>query len=227
MGPVGWTPRTSVELIIEQLQSIDAWVHDQGRPSPGGEPTPGGARPELRRDATRHGNTRRVTHERMLDRAQVQLGLSGGPLWADSTCRALLMHRDALWRTQLADCLAGRGVDVVAGVADGTDAVGTLVVEQPDLLVVQDLPASGLQVVGQARRYAPNTLIAVHLLDPGQAPAFLAAGATVTFTHHARPADVAQQLVASLGNHSRKTSRAPTGHGTGDRTLAEDWFPNG
>ncbi len=57
---------------------------------------------------------------------------------------------------------------------------------------------SGLQVVRQARRYAPTALIAAHLLDSRQAQPFLSAGADVAFSRLDRPGEIAEQLVALL-----------------------------
>ena len=104
------------------------------------------------------------------------------------------------WRERVADCLTALGVQVIAKAGDGVDVVGVLVVEQPDLVVVQDLLPllPGLQVVRQARRYAPTSLIAAHLLDSRQAQSFLAAGADVAFSRLDRPGEVAEQLVALL-----------------------------
>jgi len=81
-------------------------------------------------------------------------------------------------------------------------------VEQPDLIVVQDLLPllPGLQVVRQARRYATTALIAAHLLDSRQAQSFLSAGADVAFSRLDRPGEIAEQLVALL--RDRPSTRA-------------------
>ena len=77
-----------------------------------------------------------------------------------------------------------------------------------DLVVVQDLLPllPGLQVVRQARRYAPIALIAAHLLDSRQAQPFLSAGADVAFSRLDRPGEIAEQLVALL--RDRPSTRA-------------------
>jgi len=136
----------------------------------------------------------------VLARAELQLRQTGDLMWADSSCRAVLAHRDVWWRERVADYLTALGVQVIAQAGDGADVVGVLVVEQPDLVVVQDLLPllPGLQVVRQARRYAPTSLIAAHLLDSRQAQPFLTAGADVAFSRLDRPGEIAEQLVALL-----------------------------
>ncbi len=142
----------------------------------------------------------RATHAAVLARAELQLRQTGDLMWADSSCRAVLAHRDVWWRERVADYLTALGVQVIAQAGDGADVVGVLVVEQPDLVVVQDLLPllPGLQVVRQARRYAPTSLIAAHLLDSRQAQSFLTAGADVAFSRLDRPGEIAEQLVALL-----------------------------
>jgi len=200
VGPVGWRPRTSVELILDQVHAIEAWVQDPAGNQPACAPKGGRVRLEMRLDLAGELAARRATHAAVLARAELQLRQTGDPMWADSSCRAVLAHRDVWWRERVADYLRALGVQVIAKAGDGADVVGVLVVEQPDLIVVQDLLPllPGLQVVRQARRYAPTSLIAAHLLDSRQAQPFLTAGADVAFSRLDRPSEIAEQLVALL-----------------------------
>jgi len=200
VGPVGWRPRTSVELILDQVRAIGSWVQDPVGTGPDRAPKLAAGSREMRLDLAGELAALRATHAAVLARAELQLRQTGDPLWADSSCRAVLAHRDVWWRERVADCLSALGVQVIAKAGDGVDAVGVLVVEQPDLVVVQDLLPllPGLQVVRQARRYAPTSLIAAHLLDSRQAQTFLTAGADVAFSRRDRPSEVAEQLVALL-----------------------------
>jgi len=200
VGPVGWRPRSSVELILDQVRAIGSWVQDPVGHQPGCAPKGGRVPREMRLDLAGELEALRATHAAVVARAELQLGQTGDPMWADSSCRAVLAHRDVWWRERVADCLTAQGVQVIAKAGDGVDAVGVLVVEQPDLVVVQDLLPllPGLQVVRQARRYAPTSLIAAHLLDSRQAQPFLTAGADVAFNRLDRPGEVAEQLVALL-----------------------------
>jgi len=205
VGPVGWRPRTSVELILDQVRAIGSWVQDPVGTGPDRAPELGVVSRELRLDLAGELAARRATHAAVLARAELQLRQTGDLMWADSSCRAVLAHRDVWWRERVADCLTALGVQVIAQAGDGVDAVGVLVVEQPDLVVVQDLLPllPGLQVVRQARRYAPTSLIAAHLLDSRQAQPFLSAGADVAFSRLDRPGEIAEQLVALLYDRPR------------------------
>ncbi len=200
MGPVGWRPRSSVELILDQVRAIGWWVQDPVGHQPACAPKGGRVPRERRLDLAGELETLRATHAAVLARAELQLAQTGDLMWADSSCRAVLVHRDVWWRERVADCLSALGVQVIAKVGDCVDAVAVLVVEQPDLVVVQDLLPllPGLQVVRQARRYAPTSLIAAHLLDSRQAQPFLTAGADVAFSRLDRPGEIAEQLVALL-----------------------------
>jgi len=200
VGPVGWRPRSSVELILDQVRAIGWWVQDPVGHQPACAPKGGRVPRERRLDLAGELETLRATHAAVLARAELQLAQTGDLMWADSSCRAVLVHRDVWWRERVADCLSALGVQVIAKVGDCVDAVAVLVVEQPDLVVVQDLLPllPGLQVVRQARRYAPTSLIAAHLLDSRQAQPFLTAGADVAFSRLDRPGEIAEQLVALL-----------------------------
>jgi len=205
VGPVGWRPRSSVELILDQVRAIGAWVQDPVGNQPACAPKGGRVPREMPLDLAGELAALRATHAAVLARAELQLRQTGDPLWADSSCRAVLAHRDVWWRERVADYLTAQGVQVIAQAGDGADVVGVLIVEQPDLVVVQDLLPllPGLQVVRQARRYAPTSLIAAHLLDRGQAQPFLTAGADVAFSRRDRPGEVAEQLVALLCDRPR------------------------
>ena len=137
MGPIGWRPRTSVELILDQVRAIEAWVQDPVGNHPGCAPKGGRVRLEMRLDLAGELAARRATHAAVLARAELQLRQTGDLMWADSSCRAVLAHRDVWWRERVADYLSALGVQVIAQAGDGADAVGVLVVEQPDLVVVR------------------------------------------------------------------------------------------
>jgi len=139
VGPVGWRPRTSVELILDQVRAIGSWVQDPGGDQPACVPKGGRVPRETGLDLAGELAALRATHAAVLARAELQLRRTGDLMWADSSCRAVLAHRDVWWRDRVADCLSALGVQVIAQAGDGADVVGVLVVEQPDLVVVQDL----------------------------------------------------------------------------------------
>ena len=120
---------------------------------------------------------------------------SGGVLRAMGP-RALLVHRNEWLRRRVAQDLERCGIEVVAQLDNGAEGVGALVAEQPDLLFVEDtLPmVSGLQVLQEAGRYAPRTLLAAQVGYDDQLPAALDAGAVAAFTRRIPPADIGAEL---------------------------------
>ena len=151
-------------------------------------------------DLTRRMEARRREQHALLARADEQLRRSGQALGSRPGLRAVLAHRNGWLRTKVAARLEEHGVTVVGVFDDGADAAGTLVAEQPDLLLVEDrLPTlSGIQVVRRAREFAPQTVVGVQVLDSGEIPVLVSAGAQAVFTRRIPPVDIADQLVGCL-----------------------------
>jgi len=105
VGPVGWRPRTSVELILDQVRAIGSWVQDPVGHQPACAPKGGRVPRETGLDLAGELAALRATHAAVLARAELQLGQTGDLMWADSSCRAVLAHRDVWWRDRVADCL--------------------------------------------------------------------------------------------------------------------------
>lgn len=114
--------------------------------------------------------------------------------------RVVLVHRNAWFRGRVRETLEQAGVDVVAELDDGAQAVGTIVAEQPDLALVEDLLPSypGLEAVARLRRHCPDVLVAVALAGSSQARSFLAHGVQVVSTRRMPPAEVASELLRCL-----------------------------
>jgi CheY-like chemotaxis protein len=112
----------------------------------------------------------------------------------------VVAHRNPWLRDTVAKRLGDEGIDVVGLFEDGADCAGTLVAEQPDLLLVEDrLPTmSGLEVVLRARQFAPRTVVGAQALDAGSVAALFDAGATAVFARRVPPADMIAQLLAHL-----------------------------
>ena len=195
-------PRTQAELAELQLRAIDAWNAAQRTLADVAE-TAGMTR-EMRLDLSRRRDARRREHEALLARADQQLRSSGRVLATRLTTRAVLAHRNAWLRDKVAEGLAAHGITVVGLFEDGAEAAGTIVVEQPDLVFVEDrLPTlSGLQVVARTLTYAPHAVVGVQVLEGGGVPAMVDAGAQAVFTRRVPPADIATQLADLL---SRRT----------------------
>jgi DNA-binding NarL/FixJ family response regulator len=101
---------------------------------------------------------------------------------------------------KVADDLALRQIAVVARLTNGAEAVGAVVAEQPDLLLVEDsLPMmSGEDVVREVRTFAPLTRIGAQVAHDDRIAAMLDAGAHSAYTRRVPPADVAAALVGLL-----------------------------
>jgi len=110
----------------------------------------------------------------------------------------VLAHRNDWLRGKVRDLLCFEGVEVVGEFADGADAAGTLVAEQPDLLLVEDLLPTlrGIQVIGRARRFAPGTVVGAQVQDSTGVQPAVDAGALAVFTRRIPPAQIAERLLA-------------------------------
>jgi CheY-like chemotaxis protein len=136
----------------------------------------------------------------LVEQSKVQLQRSTDLFSARPTPRIVLAHRRP-WVTQKAiTVLLAAGAQVVAAVDDGSDAIGAVVAEQPDLLLVEDkMPGTGgLQVLEATRAYSPGSLVGAHLDDGRDAQAFLDAGAAAVFSRRIPPDEIARQLLTLL-----------------------------
>lgn len=194
--------RTQLELMKVQLAAVDAW--NLARRAAEDEAGSGTLTREMRLDLTRRMEARRREHAALVARAEQHLRDSGGALSAAARRRAVLAHRNAWLRDSVATRLVDLGVDVVGAFEDGADAAGTVVVEQPDLVLVEDrLPTvSGLELVQRIRAFSPSTVIGVQCLDEGGVPSFVRAGAEPVFTRRVPPADIAEHLVGRLSGET-------------------------
>ena len=190
--------QSHVALMRSQIDAIDAW-HRARRVAEAAAQSAMSTR-ESRLDLNRRLEARRREQEALLARAADQLRSSGGVLAGRVRPRAVLAHRNAWLRDAVASRLDAEGVDVVGVFDDGADCAGTLVVEQPDLLLVEDrLPTlTGVEVVLRAREFAPRTVVGAQALDAGSVAALFDAGAQAVFTRRVPPADMVGQLLACL-----------------------------
>ena len=181
-----------------QLASLDAWhaarhvveeavaVRAQSR--------------EQRMDLARRLEVVRAEHAAIVRRTDEALRASVEALVRLTGPRVLLAHRNPWLLDKLTAALTESGCEVVGSVADGAEAVGAVVAEQPDLLLVEDvLPRlSGVDVIREVRAYCPHTLIAAQVGYDDAIGAVLDAGAAAAFTRQVPPADVARSLVDLL-----------------------------
>ena len=192
------TRRSQLDVLTAQVQALDAWNRAQRISELAGESV--AMTREMRLDLARRMEARRREREALIARADAQLRASGEVLTTDMAPRAVLAHRNAWLRDKIATRLAEQGVVVVGAFEDGADAAGTLVIEQPDLVLVEDrLPTvSGIDVVRRAQTYAPGAFVAAHVMGSADIEAMVEAGADAVFTRRIPPLEIAEELLACL-----------------------------
>jgi CheY-like chemotaxis protein len=194
-----WQPRSELELAAQQLRAVERFNNARHMRE---QAAAAAARSrEMRMDAARSLDVLRHQHEAVVSRAHAQLQASGELLRTIATRRAVLAHRDDWLRRKVTRALQDHGVTVVAGTDNGADAVGVIVAEQPDLVLVEDtlsmLP--GLEVIREVRRFSPETLVTARATYNDRVHPLLDAGAVTVFTRQAPPADVALSLLKLVG----------------------------
>lgn len=196
--PQGWQPRDDVQRLADQLAALERW-HDRRRRTEEVVELRGLNR-EFRLDLERRQMVRARQHQALLDRAAAQLASSEKLLQARPP-RAVLVHRNDWLRGKIAEGLTSAGVEVVAQLSDGADAVGVTVVEQPDLLLVEDaLPTmNGVEVIQVVQEFSAGTRLAAHAGTDTQLTGLLDAGAVKAFPRRTPPATIAQELAGLVG----------------------------
>jgi DNA-binding NarL/FixJ family response regulator len=154
----------------------------------------------MRMDATRRLEVLRREHEALVSRAHEQLRLTGDLLCATAARRVVLAHRNAWFIGKVARVLEDDGLQVVARVDNGADAVGVVLCEQPDLLLVEETLAMvpGEQVVREVRELSPQTIVAAQVQYADRTAALREAGASLVFTRAVGPLDVALGIASLL-----------------------------
>ena len=190
--------RNDLDVIKAQTHAIEAWTraHQTWERSA----RAGALTREMRLDLDRRMGARRREQAAMIARADAQLRLSGHVFATARPLRAVVAHRNE-WMTQkITDLLADRKVHVVGAFVDGADAAGTVVAEQPDLVLVEDrLPTlSGVDVVREVREYSPLSVVGAQALDGLGFSALVDAGAHAVFTRRIPPSDIVDQLLTCI-----------------------------
>lgn len=190
--------RSELDLTRARLQAIDAWHRARHRSEAAAEATD--LTREMRLDLNRRMQARRREQAAIVARADEQLRASGEALRGRPEVRVVLAHRNAWLRDKIAARLTEHGVRIVGVFDDGADAAGTIIVEQPELVLVEDrLPTlPGVDLVRRVRTYSGDTVVGVQVLDSEGISVFVEAGAQAVFTRRIPPVDIADQLVGCL-----------------------------
>ncbi|MCW2608458.1 MAG: DNA-binding response regulator [Frankiales bacterium] len=187
--------RTELDLALQQLAAVDRFNADRRQREAALEAT--AQTRETRLDSARSRDALRRQHAALVERAHAHLLATGEQLGRQSRRRVVLAHRNAWFLDRVQTVLQDDGLDVVALTDNGADAVGLVVAEQPDLVLLEDalLMVPGEEVVRQARHYAPLALVAVQTASDAAVARLLEAGATAVFTRQVPPRDVAHALL--------------------------------
>ena len=190
----GTGPRSDLDLARRQLDAIDRW-HAARRSAQSAAQLTAASR-EARMDLARRMDVLRAEHRALVARTEAQLRSSAELLRRPAPGRAIVVHRNSWFTDKVCAELETRHVQVVARLTNGAEAVGAVVAEQPDLLLVEDtLPMlTGEDVVREVRAFAPHTRIGAHVAYDNHVAAMLEAGADCAYTRRVPPAEVAQGL---------------------------------
>lgn len=192
------TTRSSCEafsVLCRQVEAIDAW-HARRRRQQAIAASMGDSR-EVRIDRSWRADVLRREHSAIVEHCDAHLRWSCDAVW-QGRAHAVVVHRHTWAGERLASALERRGVHVVAVLDNGADAVGAVVVEQPELVVLSEvLPmVSSLEVVREVRALAPETMAAV-LVEHGSSARELAeAGAALTLPQATPCSHAADEMVA-------------------------------
>ncbi len=198
-GAAAWRPRGEVDVIRDQLGAIERWNRARLVSEQAAE-TAARSR-EGRLDVSRRMEVLRRQHDALVARTQEHLRDSARTLGSTAPCRAVLVHRKEWFRDKVAEALRGCGLHVMTGLENGAEAVGFVIAEQPDLLLVEDSLSmmSGEDVLRSVLPYAPNTLCVAQVAHDDRVGALLDAGARAVWTRRAAPVEVATALRELVG----------------------------
>jgi CheY-like chemotaxis protein len=191
-------PRSDLDLFRQQLAAIERWHAARRATQEAAQRTT--ASREARMDLARRLDVIRAEHRAIVERTDAQLRSSVELLRRATPRRAILVHRSSWFTDKVLSDLGLRHIEVVATLTNGAEAVGAVIAEQPDLLLVEDsLPMmSGEDVVREVRRFAPLTRIGAQVAYDDRIAAMLEAGAHSACTRRVPPADVAAALAGLL-----------------------------
>lgn len=188
-------PTPPAERTLRQVQGIDAWNADR-RVREDLHPAGCDSR-DYRQDASRRLDILRRTHQAFVSRTAKGLAASGEDLTRSRALTVIIAHRHARFVQNVTAALMAHGVTVLVSTDNGPDALGAVVAEQPDVVLVGDQLAmmTGDDLLAETRLFAPLTVRAVQV-NGQQQPDVRAAEVDALFLPHHPPGDVADTIVA-------------------------------
>jgi hypothetical protein len=188
-------PRTDLQLMTQQVAAIEQF--NRARRLAQQSAAAAAHTREMRMDSERRLEVLRRQHDALVARAVAQLEQSGRPLGQCAPPRVLLAHRNAWFLDRVSSALLGRGLDVLARLDNGADAIGAAIADQPELVLVEDTLAMvpGEEVVREVLRYCPGTAVVAQVAYAEGIGPMLDAGAVAVHIRRVPPADVAAAMV--------------------------------
>ena len=192
-----WQPRPPVQLLADQLAAIATW--NSCRLAAEVEARAHAESRDQRVEAARRVDALKREQDALIGRIHRQL--VEGRSWSHTDRpRVVVAHRREWFRTKVERRLRAQGVEILASLDDGAEAVAATVCEQPDLLIVEELLPSvtGTEVLRRVQQYSPVTTVAVLTMSDTTMPELVEAGATVVCSRRIPPDDVVDELLACL-----------------------------
>lgn len=209
--------QSPVALLLRQVDGIDAWNLARQARERALQAGPVSRQDQL--EARRRIDMLAHAHATVLACASSDLAKQPTPLAAAIGRRAVVAHRHLWFADRLSQALSARGVQVIGASENAAEALGVVVAEQPDLLVIGDslVMLSAAELLSEVALFAPATVRAVQVANSNGVGLMLDAGAHSVFTQQVPQQETADQLLALL------ELRFPTGQQvpaqTGERMM--------
>ncbi len=190
--------QSAVALLLRQIEGIDAW--NSTRQSRERALRSGPVTRQDRLEAARRVDMLAHAHATVLAYASSNLADQQKPLAGVIARRAVVAHRHVWFADKLSQGLEAGGVDVIGASDNGAEALGVVVAEQPDLLVLGDalVMLTAVVLLREVALFAPATLRAVQVSNSNGVGLMLDAGAQSVFTQQLPPQETADHLLALL-----------------------------
>jgi CheY-like chemotaxis protein len=196
------TSHPAASVLLRQVEALDHWNvtrHQRERLL-----TTGGGSREEQLDMVRRLQVLHHAHGAVLQRTGEFLAQAPAPMRASHAPCAVIAHRQEWVVNKLSEKLGAQGVMVVAVTANGAEALGLTVAEQPELLFCGDTLAmmTPAELLAEAALFSPQTVLAAQVAHGGLVGELLDAGAHSVVTRQIPPDEVAatlSSLVAQAG----------------------------
>lgn len=200
---------SDADRLVRQIEAIDAWNSARvARQQACAAATPSG---EGRADADLHRDVLRRVDAAVQERTHRHLAQAlMAPFTSTTGVTAVIAHNHPWFAAQIGRALGERRIAVIAITDNGTEALGVVIAEQPDVLLVSETLSmlTGEDLVADAALFAPETLLAAQVASGDRVGAMLDAGASTAFVRQIPPAEVADALCTLLADGTARTVAA-------------------